>query len=289
MLAALPSPLLASRPGRPGGRRRRCDRDPSGAGPTRSCRRLSMSLTPRRSVARNPSRTCPKHLSGSPAWSRAIARTMRKTCRSRSAVSVRVRPSASAASACTTMTSPPPRRTARARFRISRWRSAKRIEVLRGPFSALYGNASGGVINVYTADAPATPLLKTGVVFGSDGLLPAIGRLARPWGARREGDILFDAEDARDGGYRAHSASRRDASQPLVRGDTAGDGRFTLLANALDLQARRSTGTDCDPAARGSSCRQRRGARIRYAQECSPATTRRAHPSNPSAKSIPWY
>ena len=28
--------------------------------------------------------------------------------------------------------------------------SAERIEVLRGPYSALYGNASGGVINVYT-------------------------------------------------------------------------------------------------------------------------------------------
>ena len=31
-------------------------------------------------------------------------------------------------------------------------RSADRIEVLRGPFSALYGNSSGGVISVFTAD-----------------------------------------------------------------------------------------------------------------------------------------
>src|SRR5688500_10541973 len=30
--------------------------------------------------------------------------------------------------------------------------SAARIEVLRGPFSALYGNASGGVIQLFTAD-----------------------------------------------------------------------------------------------------------------------------------------
>src|SRR3954468_14384664 len=35
--------------------------------------------------------------------------------------------------------------------------SAQRIEVLRGPFSALYGNASGGVISVFTEDAPAAP------------------------------------------------------------------------------------------------------------------------------------
>src|SRR5439155_14417121 len=30
--------------------------------------------------------------------------------------------------------------------------SAQRIEVLRGPFSTLYGNASGGVIAVFTED-----------------------------------------------------------------------------------------------------------------------------------------
>src|SRR5512145_3086559 len=35
--------------------------------------------------------------------------------------------------------------------------SAERIEVLRGPFSALYGNAAGGVIVVDTADGPTAP------------------------------------------------------------------------------------------------------------------------------------
>ena len=33
--------------------------------------------------------------------------------------------------------------------------SADRIEVLRGPFSALYGNSSGGVIAIFTEDANA--------------------------------------------------------------------------------------------------------------------------------------
>jgi iron complex outermembrane recepter protein len=32
--------------------------------------------------------------------------------------------------------------------------SADHIEVLRGPFSALYGNSSGGVIAIFTEDAP---------------------------------------------------------------------------------------------------------------------------------------
>src|SRR3990170_2781104 len=35
--------------------------------------------------------------------------------------------------------------------------SAERIEVLRGPFSSMYGNASGGVIRVQTQDGPPTP------------------------------------------------------------------------------------------------------------------------------------
>src|SRR3954464_8911633 len=35
--------------------------------------------------------------------------------------------------------------------------SAERIEVLRGPFSSMYGNASGGVISVDTEDGPREP------------------------------------------------------------------------------------------------------------------------------------
>jgi iron complex outermembrane receptor protein len=35
--------------------------------------------------------------------------------------------------------------------------SAERIEVMRGPFSSLYGNAAGGVIQIFTADGPREP------------------------------------------------------------------------------------------------------------------------------------
>ncbi len=35
--------------------------------------------------------------------------------------------------------------------------SADRIEVLRGPFSALYGNSSGGVIQVFTEEGASPP------------------------------------------------------------------------------------------------------------------------------------
>src|SRR5437762_5094836 len=47
--------------------------------------------------------------------------------------------------------------------------SAERIEVLRGPFTALYGNASGGVIAVDTMDGPPQPTGEADVVLGSYG------------------------------------------------------------------------------------------------------------------------
>src|SRR5690348_6920767 len=51
--------------------------------------------------------------------------------------------------------------------------SAARVEILRGPFSALYGNSSGGVIQIFTAEGRGTPQLRTGFVYGSFGTLRA--------------------------------------------------------------------------------------------------------------------
>ena len=44
--------------------------------------------------------------------------------------------------------------------------SAERVEVMRGPASALYGNASGGVINVTTEDGPETPFVEGRITLG---------------------------------------------------------------------------------------------------------------------------
>ncbi len=41
------------------------------------------------------------------------------------------------------------------------------IEVMRGPFSAMYGNSSGGVIQLLTDTPPATPEVSADVLFGS--------------------------------------------------------------------------------------------------------------------------
>jgi len=52
---------------------------------------------------------------------------------------------------------------------------ASRIEVLRGPFSALYGNSSGGVISLVSA-TPRTPSVTLGLDRGSHGLQQAARR-----------------------------------------------------------------------------------------------------------------
>jgi iron complex outermembrane receptor protein len=61
--------------------------------------------------------------------------------------------------------------------------SAGRVEVLRGPFSALYGNASGGVVNVQSEDAPREPTLEGGLYAGSHGTR----RVALKFGAQANG------------------------------------------------------------------------------------------------------
>jgi iron complex outermembrane recepter protein len=45
--------------------------------------------------------------------------------------------------------------------------SASRVEILRGPFSALYGNSSGGVVQIFTADGQGPLQVRSSVVYGS--------------------------------------------------------------------------------------------------------------------------
>src|SRR5437899_8216100 len=61
--------------------------------------------------------------------------------------------------------------------------SAERIEVLRGPFASLYGNASGGVVQIFTADGPPEPTATGTFVSGSYGTWKAGAQLGGRSGA----------------------------------------------------------------------------------------------------------
>jgi iron complex outermembrane receptor protein len=110
--------------------------------------------------------------------------------------------------------------------------SAQRIEVLRGPFSALYGNASGGVISIFTAS-------------GQPGTQTQLDLLAGSYGTRRESALVSGAQDGFDyvaalsnfdtDGYREHSAVRR--SNGNIKLDFALDEKSQLkvIVNAVDM------------------------------------------------------
>jgi iron complex outermembrane receptor protein len=108
--------------------------------------------------------------------------------------------------------------------------TASRIEVLRGPFSALYGNASGGVINVLTEDGPPVPTL--GASFHAGSYDTWRGALKFGWQRDTVGFVAnvshFESE-----GYRDHSAVRRDQLNSKVKLSLSEDTRLTLVGMAL--------------------------------------------------------
>jgi iron complex outermembrane recepter protein len=107
--------------------------------------------------------------------------------------------------------------------------SAQRIEVLRGPFSTLYGNASGGVVSVYTEDGTAVPVVNfTGSVgsYGTSmvgvtatGISDGVGYVAA--------FSNFDTE-----GYRDHSEALRQIANAKLTFNATDSTHVTLIANS---------------------------------------------------------
>ncbi len=109
--------------------------------------------------------------------------------------------------------------------------SAQRIEVLRGPFSALYGNSSGGVVQLFTADGRAPGQLSAGVAAGSFGALrSSAGASGRSGSAAYTLDYTHFQTD----GFREHSQARRESFNAKLDFDGIAQGRLTLLLNAFD-------------------------------------------------------
>ncbi len=110
---------------------------------------------------------------------------------------------------------------------------AARIEVLRGPFSALYGSSSGGVIALVSAAAESR---SAGLDLdrGSDGLSQWRARIAAPLEGGfnlRASVSLFDTD-----GPRPHSAARRTLAN-LRLGWEGADDRVTVLLNSINQPA----------------------------------------------------
>ncbi len=116
--------------------------------------------------------------------------------------------------------------------------SIARVEVLRGPFSALYGNSSGGVIQVFTEDGALPPSLAASGWGGSYGTW-RYGVMANGVTGTGAGDLDYVLNLSRftTDGYRDHSAARKNLGNAKLGLQLDDDSRLTVVVNSVDLTA----------------------------------------------------
>ena len=112
--------------------------------------------------------------------------------------------------------------------------STDRIEVMRGPFSVLYGNSSGGVIRIFTQDGGPKTVLQPYFDVGSYGQ-----RRAGLKASGKSGELgyVIDAGQFHTNGYRDQSAADRRNANAKLSFIGGPDTKVTLIANNLSLQA----------------------------------------------------
>ena len=109
--------------------------------------------------------------------------------------------------------------------------SADHIEVLRGPFSALYGNSSGGVISIFTETGqPGFGLAGT----AAGGSLGTRRYQLKGAGASGAADYVVSAAHFEIDGYRDHSRAERNTANVKVGIELGARSVLTLIANAIE-------------------------------------------------------
>jgi iron complex outermembrane receptor protein len=110
--------------------------------------------------------------------------------------------------------------------------SAERIEILRGPFSALYGNSSGGVIEVTTEEGSGPPTAGLGLAVGSDNALRTNLQLT---GSTGDFGYAADLNHFETDGYRDHSTVRRELGNVKLTWRPMPGDKLTVVANSIDV------------------------------------------------------
>lgn len=112
--------------------------------------------------------------------------------------------------------------------------SAEYVEVLRGPFSALYGNASGGVLLVESETGSGSPSVQANFGAGSSG---TYHYGLKSSGAIEDFDYAVSANRFTTEGYRDHSSARKNLANAKLGFKLDEDSRLTLVVNSVDIKA----------------------------------------------------
>ncbi|WP_373638705.1 TonB-dependent receptor PqqU [Klebsiella quasipneumoniae] len=127
--------------------------------------------------------------------------------------------------------------------------SVDTLEVLRGPFSALYGNSSGGVINVTSQTGTQPPTVEASSYYGSFGAwhygMKATGAVGD---GSHAGDVDYTVSTNRftTHGYRDHSGARKNLANARLGVRINDVSKLTLLLNSVDIKANDAGGLTAD-------------------------------------------
>ncbi|EOV5295565.1 TonB-dependent receptor PqqU [Klebsiella quasipneumoniae] len=127
--------------------------------------------------------------------------------------------------------------------------SVDTLEVLRGPFSALYGNSSGGVINVTSQTGTQPPTVEASSYYGSFGTwhygMKATGAVGD---GSHAGDVDYTVSTNRftTHGYRDHSGARKNLANARLGVRINDVSKLTLLLNSVDIKANDAGGLNAD-------------------------------------------
>lgn len=139
--------------------------------------------------------------------------------------------------------------------------STQRVEVIRGPASALYGSSSGGVINLMSEKGPETPFVQFSATRGAYDM----GKYQFKAGGRA-GDVnyMFNVSRLDYEGYRDNAEVEHDMLNSRFDYQPSPDSNMTIIFNAVDSPVANDPG-GLNAAAVEADRTQARDANLTYA------------------------
>lgn len=118
--------------------------------------------------------------------------------------------------------------------------SAERIEVIRGPVSALYGNSSGGVISIFSETGDEKPFVEIKPLFGSFGLFKFN---AKTGGKFKEFNYLINISRLNYDGFRDHSKTENIQLNSNFNYLLGNNSDITVVLNFIDAPTAKDPGS----------------------------------------------